>query len=53
MLNQLEWSMLKEWRNEAKVTMIYKILYNLVIVDHDLELNTSQTQGYQFKLILE
>jgi len=42
--------MLKQGRNEAKVTMI---LNNLVFVDHDLELNTSQTLGHQFKLTLE
>jgi len=30
-LNQLGWLMLKQQRNEAKVTMIYKILNNLVL----------------------
>jgi len=44
MLNQLRWPMLKQQRNEAKVTM-YKILNNLVFVDHDLEFNTNQTQA--------
>ena len=32
--------MLKQRRNEAKVTMMYKILNNLLFVDHDLEFNT-------------
>jgi len=42
--------MLKQRRNEAKVTMMYKILNNLVFVDHDLEFNTNQTRGHPFKL---
>jgi len=38
--------MLKQQRNEAKVTVMHKILNNLVFVDHDLEFNTNQTQGH-------
>ena len=49
----LGWPILKQRRNEAKVTMIDKNLNNLVFVDHDLELNTSQTRGHRFKLTLE
>jgi len=45
--------MLKQQRNEAKVIMMYKILNNLILVDHDLEFNTDQTRGHPFKLILE
>jgi len=37
MLNQIGWPMLKQQRNEVKVTMIYKILNNLVFVNHDPE----------------
>jgi len=29
--------MLKQRRNEAKVTKVYKVLNNLVFVDHDLQ----------------
>ena len=45
--------MLKQQRNEAKVTMMYKILNNFVFVDHDLEFNTNQTWVHPFKLTLE
>ena len=45
MTSQLGWQMLKQRRDEAKVTMMYKILNHLVFMDHDLNFNTSQTQG--------
>jgi len=48
MLNQLGWPMLKHQRN--KVTMMYKILNNLVFVDHHLKFDTNQTWGHPFKL---
>jgi len=51
-ISQLGWPMLKQRRNEAKVTMMYKILNNLVFIDHDLNFNTSQTRGHPFKLTM-
>ena len=51
MIEQLGLSMLKQQRNEAKVIMMYKILNNSVLIDHNLEYNTNHTQGHPFKLV--
>ena len=46
MTEQLEWPVLKQRRTEAKVVMMYKILYNSAFVDHNLEYNTNHTRGH-------
>ena len=50
MISQLGWPILKQRRDEAKVTMMYKILNNLVFMDHDLNFYTSQPWGHPFRL---
>ena len=52
MIEQLGLPMLKQRRNEAKVIMMYKILKNSVLIDHNLEYNTNHTRGHPFKLII-
>ena len=46
MIEQLGLPMLKQRRNEAKVIMMYKILNNSVLIDHNLEYNTNHTRGH-------
>ena len=50
-IEQLGLPMLKQRRNEAKVIMMYKILNNSVLIDHNLEYNTNHTRGHSFKLV--
>ena len=50
MISQLGLPLLKQRRDKAKVSMMYKILNNLVFMDHDLNFKTSQTPGHPFRL---
>ena len=51
MIEQLGLPILKQRRNEAKLIMMYKILNNSVLIDHNLEYNTNHTRGHPFKLV--
>ena len=51
MIEQLGLPMLKQRRNEAKMIMMYKILNNSVLIDHNLEYNINYTRGHPFKLV--
>ena len=51
MIERLGLPTLKQRRNEAKVIMMYKILNNSVLIDHNLEYNTNHTRGHPFKLV--
>ena len=52
MLQQLGWPTLERRRSEAKATMMYKIINNLVQVNQrDLICNYSNTRGHPFRFI--
>ena len=52
MLQQLQWSTLQERRAQAKVIMVYRIVYSLVDIQADQLIPTISVRGHNMRLMV-